>query len=85
MTAYTINEQIKNFLPFWEIDSNGSTDAENIAHIQTLIDAGLMDLFDAMKNDICVMAEHDDSETSLLYELITADADIINEYKEIFL
>lgn len=81
MTAYKINETIKNYLPHWELD----TDAENIAHIQTLIDAGLMDLFDAMKKDLCVMAEHDDNETSLLYELITADADILTEYKNTFL
>lgn len=85
MTAYKINETIKNYLPHWELDTDGSTDAENIAHIQTLIDTGLMDLFDAMKKDLCVMAEHDDSETSLLYELITADADILTEYKNIFL
>ena len=42
-------------------------------------------LFDAMKNDLCVMAEHNDSETSLYNELLTADDDIINIYKEIYL
>lgn len=42
-------------------------------------------LFDTMKNDICVMAEHNDSETSLYNELLTADDDIINIYKGIYL
>ena len=42
-------------------------------------------LFNAMKNDLCVMAEHNDSESSLYNELLTADNDIIDIYKEIYL
>lgn len=42
-------------------------------------------LFEIMKCDICVMGEHNDSETSLYNELLTADDEIINTYKEIYL
>ena len=42
-------------------------------------------LFDVMRNQIEVMAEHGDSEKSLMRELCRADADILNEYKAIFL
>lgn len=42
-------------------------------------------LFNTMKNDLCVMAEHNDSETSLYNELLFADNNIINTYKEIYL
>lgn len=51
-----------------------------------MIDNKLLNaLYNAMRADIGVMNEHGDNETSLLYELITADADIINEYKTTFL
>ena len=42
-------------------------------------------LFEAMRNDIGVMSEHGDNEQSLLNEIMTADNDIIQAYKEIFL
>ena len=42
-------------------------------------------LFFAMRNDLGVMAEHNDSERSLYKELANADIDILNEYKAIFL
>ena len=42
-------------------------------------------LFEAMRNDIGVMLEHSDNEQSLLNEIMTADNDIIQAYKEIFL
>lgn len=85
MTALEINNKFKNYFPFWEIETDETADAENIAYIQKAIDAGLIELYDAMRNDISVMSEHDDDETGLLYELLTADADIITAYKETFL
>ena len=42
-------------------------------------------LFEAMRNDIGVMAEHNDSEASLLAELNNADADILEAYADTFL
>ena len=42
-------------------------------------------LFEAMRNDLTVMAEHNDSEESLLAELNTADPEIIAVYAETFL
>ena len=43
------------------------------------------DLFNAMKNDLGVMAEHNDSEKSLLQELRTASPDILECYADTFL
>jgi hypothetical protein len=42
-------------------------------------------LFEAMKNDICVMSEHHDNITSLLEEIRTATPDILETYKAIYL
>jgi hypothetical protein len=42
-------------------------------------------LFEAMRNDLTVMAEHNDSEQSLLEELNAADPEIIAVYAETFL
>ena len=42
-------------------------------------------LFEIMRNDISVMAEHNDDENSLLNELMTADQDIIDIYTETFM
>ena len=42
-------------------------------------------LFNAMRNEIAVMAEHGDNEDSLMYELMTADDEILQAYKEEFL
>ena len=42
-------------------------------------------LFEAMRNDLSVMAEHDDNEQSLYNEIMTAEPDIIAEYAETFL
>ena len=42
-------------------------------------------LFEAMRNDIGVMAEHNDSEASLLAELNSADQDILEAYADTFL
>ena len=84
MTAKQIHERIKNWLAWWQMDDS-ENDAENIAYIESRINAGLLELFDAMRNDIGVMSEYGDDETGLLYELLTADNDIINEYKETFI
>ena len=46
--------------------------------------ADILELFDVMRRDICVMAEHGDSDDSLLVELITADPEIRHEYREAF-
>ena len=42
-------------------------------------------LFEAMRNDIGVMAEHNDSEASLMAELNSADQDILDAYADTFL
>jgi hypothetical protein len=42
-------------------------------------------LFEVMRNDIGVMAEHNDSEASLLAELNNADQDILEAYADTFL
>lgn len=42
-------------------------------------------LYEAMRNDLSVMAEHGDSEESLLEEIKTADQDILEAYIETFL
>lgn len=42
-------------------------------------------LFQAMKNDLGVMAEHNDSEESLLAELNSADPEILEMYADTFL
>lgn len=42
-------------------------------------------LFEVMRNDIGVMAEHNDSEASLLAELSNADQDILEAYAGTFL
>ena len=42
-------------------------------------------LFEAMRNDLGVMAEWGDDEEGLLKELETCDEEIIKEYKKIYL
>ena len=42
-------------------------------------------LFNAMRCQIEVMAEHGDNEESLWQELTTADDDIIEAYREMYL
>ena len=42
-------------------------------------------LFEAMRCDLGVMAEHNDSENALLQELQTSDFDILAVYAETFL
>jgi hypothetical protein len=42
-------------------------------------------LFEAMRVDLDVMAEHNDSERDLLNELNTATPEILAEYKKIFI
>ena len=42
-------------------------------------------LFEVMRNDLGVMAEHNDSEASLLAELNNADQDILEAYADTFL
>lgn len=42
-------------------------------------------LFFAMREDMGVMAEHNDSDLSLFRELKNATPDILEEYKKIFL
>ena len=42
-------------------------------------------LYEIMRCDICVMAEHGDDEQSLYNELQTATPDIIQAYTEIYL
>lgn len=46
--------------------------------------ADILELFDAMRCDISVMAEHSDSEDSLLAELINADSEIRSTYRSTF-
>lgn len=84
MTAYEINERITAWLPWWET-CDGQNESENIAYIQGRIDNGLLELFEAMRNDLGVMAEHGDDETSVLHDLLISDDDIIQEYKEAYL
>lgn len=42
-------------------------------------------LFETMRNDLEVMAEHNDSERDLLNELNTATPEILAEHKKIFI
>lgn len=42
-------------------------------------------LFEIMRKDFGVMAEHGDNEADLLDELNTAGAEILNTYADIFL
>ena len=49
------------------------------------MDKLINDLFNAMRNDIGVMAEHGDDESSLLHELQTATPDILECYADTFL
>lgn len=42
-------------------------------------------LFEVMRVDLDVMAEHNDSESDLLNELKTATPEILAEYKKIFI
>lgn len=71
--------------------------AEGIRHLIEEYDAGdaddaqpllrwadILELFDAMRCDICVMAEHGDSDDSLLVELINADSEIRSTYRSTF-
>lgn len=83
MTARQINERIIKWLAPW--DRPDDTNDETINHIQALLDNGLEELYNSMINDIGVMAENDDDETRVLYELVTADNDMIQEYKELYL
>lgn len=85
MTAKQINDTIKEWLPYWDRDNDENNEENNIAFIQGKIDGGILVLYDAMRNDLGVMADYGDDETGLLYELITADADEITTYKETFL
>jgi broad specificity phosphatase PhoE len=84
MTAYEINNKINAWLPHWETCEN-ENESENIAYIQDRLNNGLLELFEAMRNDLGVMAEHGDDETSILYDLLISDDDIIQEYKEMYL
>lgn len=45
----------------------------------------IQELFDAMRSDMGVMAEHNDNEQSLLDELLTCDDDILEMYRDTFL
>lgn len=45
----------------------------------------IQELFDAMRSDMGVMAEHNDNEQSLLDELLTCDNEIFETYKNTFL
>lgn len=45
----------------------------------------IKELFEAMRNDLGVMAEHSDSDAALMEELTTADAEIIETYKAMYL
>lgn len=83
MTARQINERIIKWLAPW--DRPDDTNDETINHIQALLDIGLEELYNSMINDIGVMAENDDDETRVLYELVTADNNMIQEYKELYL
>lgn len=83
MTARQINERIIKWLAPW--DRPDDTNDETINHIQALLDNGLEELYNSMINDIGVMAENDDDEIRVLYELVTADNDMIQEYKELYL
>lgn len=84
MTAYEIHETMKNYIPFWDHDEN-ENDAENVAYIQRLIDAGLLKLYDVMKTDADIMTDYDGDETGLLYDLLCAGENAINEYKKTYL
>lgn len=44
----------------------------------------IMRLFEVMSADLSVMAEHDDSDESLMHELKTCGMDILMEYAETF-
>ena len=86
MTAKQINERIIKWLAPWDLETDADgNDTETINHIQTLLDNGLEELYNNMINDIGVMAENDDDETRILYELVTADNNIIQTYKELYL
>lgn len=84
MTAREINERIIKWLAPWDRPDDTAA-AETINHIQALLDNGLEELYNSMINDIGVMAENDDDETRILYELVTADNNMIQEYKELYL
>ena len=85
MKAKEIHETIKNMMPWWEREDGANTEKEDIAHIQLLLDDGLEDLYNAMTNDLLVMSEHCDDENDVLFELVTADSDTINYYKDMYL
>ena len=86
MTAKQINERIIKWLAPWDLETDADTDdTETINHIQVLLDNGLEELYNNMINDIGVMAENDDDETRILYELVTADNNMIQEYKGLYL
>ena len=86
MTAKQINERIIKWLAPWDLETDADgNDTETINHIQTLLDNGLEELYNNMINDIGVMAENDDDETRVLYELVVADNNMIQAYKELYL
>ena len=86
MTARQINEKIIKWLAPWDLETDADgDDTETINHIQTLLDNGLEELYNNMINDIGVMAENDDDETRVLYELVVADNNMIQAYKELYL
>ena len=86
MTARQINEKIIKWLAPWDLETDADgDDTETINHIQALLNNGLEELYKAMTNDLGVMAENDDDETRILYELVTADNNIIQTYKELYL
>lgn len=83
MTAYEIHEKMKNYIPFWDHDEN-ENDAENVAYIQSKIDAGILTLYDTITADTDAMKTYENDADALLYDLITADAGEINELKNLY-
>ena len=84
MTAKEIYKKVYDWLPPWD-RCEDIPKQEQIEYIQERIEAGILEVYEKMINDINVMAENGDDTTAILNELLECDNEQLDIYKETFL